>query len=387
MCFLLAVPSSNDIQDAYVIAVEDQARQRLEELSALKKVRPVDIGKLQDFGNNNLNSELKSLGENNAVYVTSPESINSPPPGLPVSGEDQSKEEDPSRADVNVEKSGERTEALVETPQCSAEEETALCDKEVAELAEGGKADTETKQANEPDMEMSVVNGYPDAHYGSQHNPNINGNYNQGMAGMHYPNDMYDNMDQSADDSDVSNGHHREMAIDVPDNFVARKKEPPRYPTSRGSNQGTPPSSGHGTPRHSVQSQSTPSRHGDKRPVSQDPASLQQPPKMTKEEQIQNFERIKKYQEDLNKRKEQKDKMEAEQEFLRTSLRGSKKLQALEEQQINSRSPVLPSGIVNPNYVEEAEEYGALDTHSKSSTLPIPSRDPKGFMVKKPICK
>ena len=109
---------------------------------------------------------------------------------------------------------------------------------------------------------------------------------------------------------------------------------------------------------------------------------------MTKEEQIQHFERIKKYQEDLKKRNEQRDRMEAEQEFLRTSLRGSKKLQALEEQQqLNSR--VLPSGIVNPNYVVEEEEQraAALEAQSKSSTLPIPSRDPHGFMVRKPICK
>ncbi|ELU16311.1 hypothetical protein CAPTEDRAFT_170318, partial [Capitella teleta] len=42
-----------DIQDAYVIAVEEQARRRLEQLSALHKVHPVDIAQLQDVGNNN----------------------------------------------------------------------------------------------------------------------------------------------------------------------------------------------------------------------------------------------------------------------------------------------------------------------------------------------
>ncbi len=35
----IAVPELSDIQDAYVIAVEDQARRRLEQLSALHKVQ------------------------------------------------------------------------------------------------------------------------------------------------------------------------------------------------------------------------------------------------------------------------------------------------------------------------------------------------------------
>lgn len=34
------------MQDAFVIAVEKQARERLERLSALKKIKPVDMTKL-----------------------------------------------------------------------------------------------------------------------------------------------------------------------------------------------------------------------------------------------------------------------------------------------------------------------------------------------------
>lgn len=43
------------MQDAFVIAVEKQARERLERLSALKKIKPVDMTKLSqqvDFLNN-----------------------------------------------------------------------------------------------------------------------------------------------------------------------------------------------------------------------------------------------------------------------------------------------------------------------------------------------
>ncbi|KAK9729941.1 hypothetical protein QE152_g15629 [Popillia japonica] len=37
---------SSNVQDAFVIAVEQQARERLERLSALKRVTPVDMTKL-----------------------------------------------------------------------------------------------------------------------------------------------------------------------------------------------------------------------------------------------------------------------------------------------------------------------------------------------------
>lgn len=37
---------SSNVQDAFVIAVEQQARERLERLSALKRITPVDMTKL-----------------------------------------------------------------------------------------------------------------------------------------------------------------------------------------------------------------------------------------------------------------------------------------------------------------------------------------------------
>ena len=38
--------ANSNVQDAFVIAVEKQARERLERLSALKKIKPVDMTKL-----------------------------------------------------------------------------------------------------------------------------------------------------------------------------------------------------------------------------------------------------------------------------------------------------------------------------------------------------
>uniref|UniRef100_A0A6P7H7C6 Uncharacterized protein LOC114348031 n=1 Tax=Diabrotica virgifera virgifera TaxID=50390 RepID=A0A6P7H7C6_DIAVI len=37
---------SSNVQDAFVIAVEQQARERLEKLSALKRITPIDMNKL-----------------------------------------------------------------------------------------------------------------------------------------------------------------------------------------------------------------------------------------------------------------------------------------------------------------------------------------------------
>lgn len=37
---------SSNVQDAFVIAVEQQARERLERLSALKRITPIDMNKL-----------------------------------------------------------------------------------------------------------------------------------------------------------------------------------------------------------------------------------------------------------------------------------------------------------------------------------------------------
>ncbi|EFX87597.1 hypothetical protein DAPPUDRAFT_5846, partial [Daphnia pulex] len=42
----LDLAANSNVQDAFVIAVEKQARERLERLSALKKIKPVDMTKL-----------------------------------------------------------------------------------------------------------------------------------------------------------------------------------------------------------------------------------------------------------------------------------------------------------------------------------------------------
>lgn len=44
--FITAGELGNAVQDAFVIAVEQQARERLQRLSALKRITPVDMSQL-----------------------------------------------------------------------------------------------------------------------------------------------------------------------------------------------------------------------------------------------------------------------------------------------------------------------------------------------------
>lgn len=134
-------------------------------------------------------------------------------------------------------------------------------------------------------------------------------------------------------------GPHREMAIDCPVNFVGSKKEPPRYPR----------------PLSIVHGQSSPS--GGTNAFPKNKSSVKEvPSRMSIEEEMNQQNRMKKYREDIQKRKEQEEKLQREQEFLRTSLRGSKKLQELKEPR-NKPSP-NSTGFVNPNYISE-EEFAA----------------------------
>jgi len=63
-------------------------------------------------------------------------------------------------------------------------------------------------------------------------------------------------------------------------------------------------------------------------------------------------------QEDLRRRKENEERVAQEKEFLRSSLRDSRKLQALESRP----PPKLPSGIVNDGYSSTEDADGVVAT-------------------------
>ncbi|XP_046981287.1 protein PALS1-like [Schistocerca americana] len=177
---------------------------------------------------------------------------------------------------------------------------------------------------------------------------------------------------------------HREMAVDVPDSFVARTKTPPRYPPPRPrSQQGGAPngsaSGGYSTPASPPKPVPPPRDHlrieqdgrlvnrapppqlparsplaaaaaaaaSSAAPAAQDAAPAVSPAPGTTPTR-QQLDSIRKYQEQLRKRKE----AEEQQEALNRSLRGSRKLQALESR---------PHGLVNDAYSSaDEDDLGAV---------------------------
>ncbi|KAG5876450.1 hypothetical protein JTB14_031135 [Gonioctena quinquepunctata] len=193
----------------------------------------------------------------------------------------------------------------------------------------------------------------------------------------------------------------QERAIDVPDNFVERKKTPPKYPSLKvhksGLNGTTTPAQP-SVPDSNSKPVPPPRDHlkieKDGRLVNRAPAP-QLPARITNNNNItpvavaplapltpsptamveptrEQLDSIKKYQEQIRKRKEDEDRLAAQTEFLNRSLRGSRKLQALEsrpqgadndafedEGQDSSRS-VTPSTAGEKELVHVAYAYGDL---------------------------
>lgn len=142
--------------------------------------------------------------------------------------------------------------------------------------------------------------------------------------------------------------HHREMAIDCPVSFVGMKKEPPKYPSSI------------------VIQNSTETTSKGKVISTFFKTSGQEDEMKRLDEERERKERMKRYQDDLYKRKEIEEKMFREEEFLRTSLRGSKKLQGLEEKRSATHQS---TGFVNPTYLVEEEEFVQLQNFNDLKTF------------------
>ena len=408
------MPELNDIQDAYVIAVEDQARRRLEQLSALHKVQPVDISKIQAVDNGLGAKDALANGDiaPNSVYIATSDSYlqgkdrNANHPV--VNSEKQKKENDICDAEDHRDSSDEDVKEVNDGDDVNERhtEETDSVDNNKtgkntdSESSSDQESDHDDSQSNHSDMESTAVmnnHGYMNNHGTGHMIPEpLDPRYHMGVhtpngfreikgGGYSNPNldrsreNVYEDVnDQNAYENDgvVDDGPHREMAIDVPVGFVGSKKERPQYPSSSLSRQ-SPRSSTHSSPLKTYGSDhSTPDRKYHKPSPSNE--AFVEPPKMSKQEEREHIERIKKYQEDLRKRREEENRIAMENEFLRTSLRGSKKLQSLEELRPEiGKVSTPPSGIVNPNFVEE--EAGMVNGDASSSshgasraaTLPI----------------
>ena len=331
LILFLSVPELNDIQDAYVVAVEDKARQRLEALTALHKVKAVDISQAQSNDVNH--TAVNGHADQPPVYIATT-----------------------------------KLESQIEVPEKKAPLESVE-DLRSSEC-ECSESEKEEVDGTNGTMEMGVMNGYVNGHSSGPHTQETdlrfhgsNGMIDSNMAnygGSYVPAQDYEN----DEDSDMD-GPHREMAIDCPPSFVGSKKERPSYPPAYRS---SPKSKRHGyVPRT-------------------EEVGASAVPDMSAAEQQAQMERIKRYQEDLRKRKEEEARIAQEEEFLRTSLRGSKKLQALEEaNKASARVPPPTTGIINPTYIVEEADPENLDV-ARAATLPIREGRRDGWITK-PIGK
>ncbi|XP_073832895.1 MAGUK p55 family member stardust isoform X1 [Musca autumnalis] len=163
------------------------------------------------------------------------------------------------------------------------------------------------------------------------------------------------------------NGPHREMAVDCPDNFIARNKTPPRYPPPRppqlnGSIKPVPPPRDTVPPKDGrVRSSPLPPQLPDRRGMPG--ANSQQPQQIAQivEPTMEQLDSIKKYQEQLRRRREEEERIAQQNEFLRASLRGSRKLKALQDNKPSAQQqqPVAAErsviGVENEAYVEDED--------------------------------
>ncbi|XP_077295958.1 MAGUK p55 family member stardust isoform X2 [Arctopsyche grandis] len=172
----------------------------------------------------------------------------------------------------------------------------------------------------------------------------------------------------------------REMAVDVPEGFVQIVKSTPKYPgadkkpaviaqnssstTSNGTATGAQTTAAVAAGAQAPKPVPPPRDHlrieRDGRLVNRAPAPLpparpHHPTPPTRDQ----LDSIRKYQEQIRKRKEEEERIAAQNEFLRNSLRGSRKLQALEDSRSTDSGQSSPArtrsfrGFVNDAYSDD----------------------------------
>ncbi|KAG8191323.1 hypothetical protein JTE90_006072 [Oedothorax gibbosus] len=180
----------------------------------------------------------------------------------------------------------------------------------------------------------------------------------------------------------VQSPRHRERAVDVPDTFVAVTKTTPRYPPPRKKPPRTPETSSlkkNGLYHFSSEGNGNNNHHHVRSVSSQDGNNVEEerrtPPTPRISELVRDsnqpeeklvdlgqLHRIKKYQDSLRRRKEEGERQSKEEEFLRSSLRGSKKLRALTQ--------ATCDGVDNSGFrIEDEADTASTATASEQKEL------------------
>lgn len=157
----------------------------------------------------------------------------------------------------------------------------------------------------------------------------------------------------------LENGQHREMAVDVPESFIAHNKTQPRYPPPRNSINLTPSvvSSSKQIVNDVSMKPVPPPRDISSMPQPQFQVNKSQAGKIGQilEPTVDQMDSIKKYQDQLRQRREKEEKIAATNEFLRNSVRGSEKLKALKTDHI-----APPAGFDNEAYIIEDDDTNKM---------------------------
>ncbi|KAG1685108.1 hypothetical protein GQR58_009222 [Nymphon striatum] len=189
-----------NVQDAFVIAVEQQARDRLEKLSALRKIKPVDMTKLSQELNDSTSPEngedLNGIIGGSSIYVTSVPELSQ----KSLTGEK-------NKRNILIHNYDE-SQYNKDNDKVIAEENLPITEEEL-----------ELKQDIIDNGHSEPINGTQNIDLFEAINENTNFSVNSKMS-----NNSSFNME---------NKPHREMAVDVPESFVATAKQSPRYPPPR----------------------------------------------------------------------------------------------------------------------------------------------------------
>ncbi|XP_069966195.1 protein PALS1 isoform X2 [Bactrocera oleae] len=431
----LAWDIGNSVQEAFVIAVEEHARERLKRLAALNRVTPVDITEVSK-------TLLTTLNEDGRHFDGDAANSNN---FNKQSASGSSNSNDLLNITTNLYDNKQIQQLRSNSPNSSISKgrtELLLGDQSLRQ---------EIRPRRRSGSSIVVIDGddlkpcLPDDYISSQHYRQHSGESKE------IDQEMLTMLSVNQD-----NGPHREMAVDCPDNFIARNKTPPRYPpphrppqsksASTKSTSGCHPlkqlvkqkslislgslsgsaeklDKSTATQRQQPQPQvptgggtsavdgclvsksaKTSSKRNDElngsvkpvppprdhlrvekdgRLISRTPApqlpdrrlassGVGAPQQIAQivEPTLEQLDSIKKYQEQLRRRREEEERIAQQNEFLRNSLRGSRKLKALQDnkaaaQQQQPTSAERVTGVENEAYlddeeVEKVNGYGEL---------------------------
>ncbi|XP_037727595.1 uncharacterized protein LOC119558285 isoform X7 [Drosophila subpulchrella] len=401
----LAWDIGNSVQDAFVIAVEEHARERLQRLAALNRVTPVDITQLS-----------KKLLEDVLVHQASDVHLYGPGATAAIASSSSRSQQQHQLLSAAYELQQQQLQLQQQQQQQNSPTSSISIGR--TEILLGDQSLRQDPRGNRRRSGSSIVvlDGddlkpcLPDDYISGQHHLNHQQQLQlQQQLQQQHPLQQQHYRTHSGDIREIDqemltmlsvnqdNGPHREMAVDCPDTFIARNKTPPRYPPPRppqlnGNAKPVPPPRDHLRVEKDgrlVNCSPAPQLPDRRAPGNASSGSSSGPPHPLQQQQIaqiveptlEQLDSIKKYQEQLRRRREEEERIAQQNEFLRNSLRGSRKLKALQDtatppgkavaqQQQQATQVTQVVGVENEAYLpdedqpqaEQIDGYGELIT-------------------------